>query len=224
MQKRVVSAKKILRLIAFTVIAFIVGTSIYFVSTTQTKTTTATRAAEANFDQYCENGIYYVTMNGKKTKCGRAPNCDGWSFDQAQNTGDYVNDGECWHEKHFSNNRCGGGIDGWCVNIDNCVADDRDVPLYSLEQRLTGNFFTPPTPTFTPAAATPTHTPTPTPTSITVTTPTRTPTPTNIPASTNTPTPTKASAATPTPTNTAAVPDQPRYAACDACGYYRGQT
>lgn len=104
MKKREIVAVLFVALISLGAMSLVIYTSLT-TSQTSNKQTTQTFAAESNFDQYCRDGLYYVNKEGKQISCGRAPNCGGKSYDQA-NAHDWRKNAECWVEDYYGGDYC----------------------------------------------------------------------------------------------------------------------
>ncbi|KKQ38891.1 MAG: hypothetical protein US54_C0001G0016 [Candidatus Roizmanbacteria bacterium GW2011_GWA2_37_7] len=111
------------------IIFILVGIIIFFVlyttsltTNTQTKQISSSYASSVNFDQYCQDGVYYVQKDGKRISCGRAPNCGGKSYENVVGI-EYRSKAECWVEDYFGGSRCAAYCSG---NIPLCC--------YKLEQ------------------------------------------------------------------------------------------
>lgn len=94
--------KRLIILLIFGLTAAAILALTYYI--TNVRQTTAAQAAD-NFDQYCNNGVYYIPKDGKQISCGRAPNCGGTDFDSADAL-PFRDNAECWVEDYYGGNRC----------------------------------------------------------------------------------------------------------------------
>jgi len=121
MKKRNKLTLPIIFLLVCIIIFFVLYTT-YLTTNTQTKQISSSYASSVNFDQYCQDGIYYVQKDGKRISCGRAPNCGGKSYSDVEHM-DWRSKAECWVEDYFGGSRCAAYCSG---NIPLCC--------YKLEQ------------------------------------------------------------------------------------------
>ncbi len=104
MKKREIVGILLVASISLGAICLVIYTSVT-TAQTDTKQTTQTFAAETSFDQYCQNGVYQITKNGKQISCGRAPLCDGKSYDEAAAI-PWRENAECWVEDYYDGDYC----------------------------------------------------------------------------------------------------------------------
>ncbi len=124
--------KKLIIVVFFGIISFsVIGMGSLI---KQQRNTSNTEASSTNFDQYCQDGVYYVQKEGRRISCGRAPNCGGWSYDSTEQI-EFRSKAECWVEDYFGGSRCNaycaGNVPLCCYklaltkNLEDCVWTER---------------------------------------------------------------------------------------------------
>lgn len=109
--------KEILLLSLFLLASFGVGVISFISSNQQARNTTSAQAA-SNWDSLCRDGVYYVkNPNGSgEIPCGRAPNCDGRSYESMAGI-DYRSNGKCWIGSGSCGPACKGQVPLCCYKM-----------------------------------------------------------------------------------------------------------
>lgn len=95
----------IIFIVVIALIVIGVGATSYISYNQDVKQKTAAFADSNNFDQYCENGVYYINKGGEKISCGRAPNCRGVAYETTEDMS-WRDKAGCWVEDYYGGSRC----------------------------------------------------------------------------------------------------------------------
>ena len=100
--------KQILSLLFIgTIISSAVGVTLVM-NYANTEQKTASTQAASSIDNNCREGVYWAKSqkDGSTIKCGRAPECGGYSYDSVNSGIGYENAGACWLHRKLGVDKC----------------------------------------------------------------------------------------------------------------------